>query len=50
MENEIETCRKIVEACRNEARKRLVGQDKLIDDILIAIVAGGLHVGRIVGL
>lgn len=41
MENDIETCRKIVEACRKEAGKRLVGQDQLIDDILIAIVAGG---------
>lgn len=41
MEKDIETCKKIVEACRSEASKRLVGQDKLIDDILIAIIAGG---------
>ena len=41
MENEIETCKKIVEACRKEAGKRLIGQDQLIDDILMAIVAGG---------
>ena len=41
MENEIETCKKIVEACRKEAGKRLIGQDQLVDDILMAIVAGG---------
>lgn len=41
MENEIETCKKIVEACRKEAGKRLIGQDQLVDDILLAIVAGG---------
>ena len=32
---------KIVEDCRKEAAKRLVGQEKLIDDILIAFIAGG---------
>lgn len=41
MENEIETCKKIVEACRKEAGKRLIGQDQLVDDILMAIVADG---------
>lgn len=41
MENDIETCKKIVEACRKEAGKRLIGQDQLVDDILMAIVAGG---------
>lgn len=41
MENEIETCKKIVEACRKEVGKRLIGQDQLVDDILMAIVAGG---------
>ena len=41
MENEIETCKKIVEACRKEAGKRLIGQEQLVDDILMAIVAGG---------
>ena len=41
MENKIETCKKIVEACRKEAGKRLIGQDQLVDDILMAIVAGG---------
>lgn len=41
MENDIETCKKIVEACRKEISKRLIGQEKLIDDILMAIVAGG---------
>ncbi len=32
---------KIVEDCRKEAAKRLVGQENLIDDILIAFIAGG---------
>ncbi len=41
MSKEIEYCQKIVEACRNEAKKRLVGQDQLINDILIAFIAGG---------
>ncbi|MCQ2582734.1 MAG: AAA family ATPase [Treponema sp.] len=41
MENEIEYCKKIVEACRKEASKRLVGQEQLIDDILTAFIAGG---------
>ena len=32
---------KIIEDCRAEAGKRLVGQENLIDDILTAFVAGG---------
>ena len=31
----------IIEDCRAEAAKRLVGQESLIDDILTAFVAGG---------
>ena len=31
----------IIEDCRAEAGKRLVGQEKLIDDILTAFIAGG---------
>ena len=32
MEN-LEDCKKLIEKCRQEAAKRLVGQEKLIDDI-----------------
>ena len=38
MNNEIVN---IVENCRKEAAKRLVGQENLIDDILTAFIAGG---------
>ncbi len=38
---ELENCRKLVEKCREEAKKRLVGQEYLIDGILTAFVAGG---------
>lgn len=31
----------LIENCRKEAEKRLVGQEKLIDDILTAFIAGG---------
>ena len=41
MSNNIDNIKKIVENYRLEAAKRLVGQEKLIDDILIAFVAGG---------
>lgn len=41
MENEIEYCKKIVDACKKEAAKRLVGQDQLVEDILTAIISGG---------
>ena len=41
MENEIEYCKKIAEACKKEAAKRLVGQDQLVEDILTAVIAGG---------
>lgn len=38
---ELERCRAAAERCRTEARKRLVGQDGLVDGILTAMVAGG---------
>lgn len=41
MENEISYCKKIIDDCRAEAAKRLVGQDLLIEDILTAFIAGG---------
>lgn len=41
MGNNIENIKKIIDECRAEAGKRLVGQDSLIDDILTAFVAGG---------
>jgi len=41
MEKETEYCKKIVENCLKEASKRLVGQEKLVKDILIAFIAGG---------
>lgn len=38
---DLENCKKLVEKCREEAKKRLVGQEYLIDGILTAFVAGG---------
>ncbi len=40
-EFDLESCRKMAEKCRAEAKKRLVGQEHLIDGILTAFVAGG---------
>ena len=40
-EAELENVRVLVEKCREEAKKRLIGQDYLIDGILTAFVAGG---------
>ncbi len=40
-ETELENCRTLVQKCREEAKKRLVGQEYLIDGILTAFVAGG---------
>ncbi len=36
-----ENCRKIVEECRTESAKRLVGQQHVIDAILTSIITGG---------
>ena len=40
-EADLVQCRKMAEKCREEAKKRLVGQEYLIDGILTAFVAGG---------
>lgn len=37
----IENFKTIIDRCRKEAAKRLVGQEKLVDDILTAFIAGG---------
>ena len=37
----LEVCRKLVELCRAEAAKRLVGQAHVIDGILTAMLCGG---------
>ena len=34
-------CKRIMEACRKEAGKRLVGQETLVNDIMTAFIAGG---------
>ncbi len=41
MSEELDYCKKITEAVKNEARRRLVGQDQLVEDILIAFIADG---------
>lgn len=38
---DLENCRNLTEKCRDEAKKRLVGQENLIEGILTAFVAGG---------
>lgn len=38
---EMENCKELIEKCRSEAAKRLIGQEKLVDDILTAFIAGG---------
>lgn len=40
-ESDLLECRKTAEKCRAEAKKRLVGQEYVIDGILTAFVAGG---------
>lgn len=41
MSVEIDAFKTKIEECRKEAAKRLIGQEKLIDDILTAFIAGG---------
>lgn len=41
MDTNIENFKKIIENCRKECGKRLVGQEALVDDILTAFIAGG---------
>src|SRR5574344_1881499 len=38
---ELDSCRVLVQKCRDEAKKRLVGQEALIDGIMTAFIAGG---------
>lgn len=38
---ELDSCRVLIQKCRDEAKKRLVGQDALIDGIMTAFIAGG---------
>lgn len=38
---ELESCHVLIQKCRDEAKKRLVGQDALIDGIMTAFIAGG---------
>ena len=40
-QKEFERCRSIIENCRIEAAKRIVGQTHVIDGILTALIAGG---------
>lgn len=40
-EQDLAECRAVAENCRNEAAKRLVGQNNVIEGILTAMVAGG---------
>ena len=39
--SDFESCKKLLEACRAEAAKRLVGQRQVVDGILIALLTGG---------
>lgn len=38
---EFDKCASLIENYRNEAKKRLIGQDELIDDLMIAFIASG---------
>ena len=40
-QEDLNSCRELADKCREEAAKRLVGQAKVIDGILTALVAGG---------
>ena len=40
-EKDLEECRILAEKCRQEAKKRLVGQDEVLDGIMTAFIAGG---------
>lgn len=41
MSDNFQNCRDLIERCRNEVAKRVVGQTHVIDGILIALIAGG---------
>ncbi len=40
-DNKFEICKKLIEACRIELSKRLVGQGEVVDGILTAVFSGG---------
>ncbi len=40
-EHDFEECKDLIESCRKEAAKRLVGQTHVVDGILTALIAGG---------
>ena len=40
-ESDLKECRALADRCREEAKKRLVGQSQVIDGIITAFVAGG---------
>ncbi len=39
--NELEQCSRIIQQCRNEVAKRIVGQKEVVDGILTALISGG---------
>lgn len=41
MDSIFDKCKQLVQVCRDEAAKRIVGQTELIDGILMAMIAGG---------
>lgn len=41
VDSKIENCKLIIEKCRSEASKRLIGQTQVIDGILTALICGG---------
>ena len=34
-------CKEVIDACRQELAKRIVGQESVIDDFFMALIAGG---------
>ncbi len=41
IEKRIDKCKKIIEQCREESAKRIIGQSQVIDGILTAMICGG---------
>ncbi len=39
--SDLEVCRNIVERCRKEVARRIVGQSQIVDGILMALITGG---------
>jgi MoxR-like ATPase len=40
-QEDLTECRNLIENCRKEAQKRIIGQDTLLDGIMTAFIAGG---------